>query len=44
MLEVFLETIVGLWEDSGLYAFFVNEAGVFNWQALVMIGISFIRP
>ena len=41
MLEVFLETIVGLWEDSGLYAFFVNEAGVFNWQALVMIGISF---
>jgi len=42
MLQVFIDTLLGLWESSGIHAFFVNDAGVFNWQALVMIGISFL--
>lgn len=41
MFEVFLNTLQGLWESSGIRAFFVNDAGIFNWQALLMIGISF---
>ncbi len=40
MFEVFLKTLSGLWESSGIYGFFQNNS--FDWQSLVMIGISFL--